>query len=58
MKKYTGFEYNEAGDLVEAYAREHKAIINQMQKARGHIYTSGVELIAAVYTIQNGGIAA
>ncbi len=47
-----------AVEFSEAYAREHKDIINQMQKARGHIYTSGVELIAAVYTIQNGGIAA
>ena len=47
-----------AVDYSEAYAREHKAIINQMQKARGHIYNSGVELIAAVYTIQNGGITA
>lgn len=47
-----------AVDYSEAYAREHKDIINQMQKARGHIYTSGVELIAAVYTIQNGGITA
>ena len=47
-----------AVDYSEAYAREHKDIINQMQKARGHIYNSGVELIAAVYTIQNGGITA
>lgn len=47
-----------AVDYSEAYAREHKDIINQMQKARGHIYTSGIELIAAVYTIQNGGITA
>lgn len=47
-----------AVDYSEAYAREHKDIINQMQKARGHIYTSGVELIAAVYTIQNGGVTA
>ena len=45
-----------AVDYSEAYAREHKDIINQMQKARGHIYNSGVELIAAVYTIQNGGV--
>ena len=47
-----------AVDYSEAYAREHKDIINQMQKARGHIYNSGVELIAAVYTIQNGGVSA
>lgn len=47
-----------AVDYSEAYAREHKDIINQMQKARGHIYNSGVELIAAVYTIQNGGVTA
>ena len=47
-----------AVEYSEAYAREHKAIINQMQKARGHIYTTGLELIAAVYTIQNGGITA
>ena len=47
-----------AVEYSEAYAREHKDIINQMQKARGHVYTSGVELIAAVYTIQNGGLAA
>ena len=47
-----------AVDYSEAYAREHKDMINQMQKARGHIYNSGVELIAAVYTIQNGGITA
>ena len=47
-----------AVDYSEAYAREHKDIINQMQKARGHIYNSGVELIAAVYTIQNGGVIA
>lgn len=47
-----------AVEYSEAYAREHKAIINQMQKARGHIYTTGLELVAAVYTIQNGGITA
>ena len=47
-----------AVDYSEAYAREHKDIINKMQKARGHTYNSGVELIAAVYTIQNGGVIA
>lgn len=44
--------------FAESYAREHRDIINEMQRARGHIYQSGIELIAAVYTIQNRGVAA
>ncbi len=46
-----------AVEFAENYAKENKDIINQMQHARGHIYTSGLELVAAVYTIK-GGIAA
>jgi hypothetical protein len=42
-----------AVDFAESYAKNHADTINQMQKARGHIYTSGIELIAAVYTLQN-----
>lgn len=44
--------------FAESYAREHRDIINEMQRARGHVYQSGIELIAAVYTIQNRGVAA
>ena len=45
-------------EYAEIYARNHREHINLMQKARGHVYTAGVELIAAVYILQKGGIAA
>jgi hypothetical protein len=45
-------------EYAENYARNHREQINIMQKARGHVYTTGLELVAAVYILQKGGIAA